>query len=143
MLETILNYLHNWFPVKGAARCGEHEIVSGELCADYLIPGQYYRIIGSVFNDGLHRFPCEAVDCLQDERFTGEIWPLAIPKAVIELSEEITAYREANPDTDKVSESFADYSYTRAQTTKDGTSSAGGWMAVFGTRLRTWRRPYE
>lgn len=143
MLETILNYLHNWFEIPGAARCGEFEIVSGELCADYLMPGQYYRIRGSVFNDGLHRYPCEAFDCMQDEVFTGEVWPLAIPKAVIELSDEIKAYREANPDTDKVSESFADYSYTRAQTTQNGTSTAGGWQAVFAPRMRRWRKPYE
>lgn len=143
MLETVLNHLHNWFPVKGAARCGEFEIVSGELCADFLKPGQYYRISGSVFNDGLHRYPCDEVDCLTDETFIGTVTPLAVPKAVIELAEEIRVYRESNPDTDKVSESFADYSYTRAQTTQNGTSTAGGWMAVFGPRLRSWRRPYE
>lgn len=143
MLETILIYLHNWFPIKGAARCGEHEIVSGELQADYLKPGQYYRIKGSVFNDGLHIYPCDEPDCMLDEVFTGEVWPLAIPKAVLEIADEIKAYRDENPDTDKVSETFADYSYTRAQTTKDGTSTAGGWMAVFGPRLRVWRRPYE
>jgi hypothetical protein len=143
MLEAVLNHLHNWFPVKGAARCGEFEIVSGELCVDFLKPGQYYRIVGSVFNDGLHSYPCDDVDCLTDETFTGEVWPLAVPKAVISLSREIKEYREKNPDSDKVSESFADYSYTRAQTTRGGTSTTGGWIAVFGPRLNAWRKPYE
>lgn len=138
MLEAVLNYLNNWFPVYGAARCGEFEIVSGELCADFLCPGQYYRIEGSVFNDGLHRYPCEEIDCLMDEAFCGEVIPLAIPRAVIELSGEIAAYREENPDTDKISESFGGYSYTRAGSNEG--NSARGWAAVFGPRLRRWRK---
>lgn len=138
MLEAVLNYLNNWFPVYGAARCGEFEIVSGELYADFLAPGQYYRIQGSVFNDGLHRYPCDELNCLEDEVFSGTITPLAIPRAVIELSEEIRAYREENPDTDKISESFGGYSYTRAGSSEG--SEARGWAAVFGPRLRRWRK---
>ena len=138
MLETVLNYLHNWFPVYGAGRSGGFEIVSGELCADFLAPGQYYRIVGSVFNDGLHRYPCEETDCLQDEAFEGEVIPLAIPRAVIELAVEIEEYRKNNPDTDKVSESFGGYSYTRAGASEG--SAARGWLAVYGPRLRRWRK---
>ena len=143
MLETVLSHLHNWFPVKGAVRCGEFEIVSGELSVDFLMPGQYFRIKGSVFNDGLHRYPYDDVNSLVDEVFTGEIWPLAVPKAVVELSQEIAEYRKNNPDTDKVSESFGGYAYTRAQTTRGGTSTTGGWTAVFASRLSAYRRPYE
>lgn len=138
MLEAVLNHLHNWFPVKGEVRCGEFEIVSGELCVDFLKSGQYYRIVGSVFNDGLHRYPCDEVDCLTDETFTGEVWPLAVPKAVIELSEEIKEYCEKNPATDKVSESFGGYSYTRATDGNGGTS--GGWAAAFRKELNCWKK---
>lgn len=138
MLETILNHLHNWFPIKGAARCGEFEIVSGELSADFLLPGQYYRVIGSVFNDGLHRYPCEELDCLQDEVFTGEIWPLAIPRAVIELSGEIEEWKKNNPETDRISESFDGYSYTRG--TNGNGSASGGWQAAFRARLNAWKK---
>lgn len=137
MLEAVLNHLHNWFPVEGAARSGAFEIVSGELRCEFLAPGQYYRIVGSVFNDGLHRYPCDEIDCLTDEVFEGEVWPLAIPKAVMELAGEIDAWNAANPATDKTSESFEGYSYTRA----GGQSGfAGGWQSAFRARLNAWKK---
>ena len=135
MLETILNHLHNWFPVKGAARAGTFEIVSGAFDnVDFLKDGQYFRVKGSVFSDGLHRYPAYS---LTDEIFEGEIWPLAIPKQIIELAEEIEAWREKNPETDKVSESFEEYSYTRAS----GGGDIPGWQRAFAARLNPWRKP--
>lgn len=136
MLETVLNHLHNWFQVKGEARCGEFEIVSGELCADFLKPGQYYRIIGSVFNDGLHRYPDDEGGYLTDETFTGEVWPLAIPRSVIKISEEIKDWCDKNPQTDKISESFDGYSYTKGNAGADES----GWQAVFRKQLNAWKK---
>ena len=75
MLEAILDYLHNWFPVKGAAKSGTFEIASGVLAFDGLLQGQYYRVQGSVFNDGLHK----AGERLTDEVFSGTVTPLAVP----------------------------------------------------------------
>lgn len=137
MLEAVLNYLNNWFPVYGAARCGEFEIVSGELYADFLAPGQYYRIEGSVFNDGLHRYPCDELNCLEDEVFSGTVTPLAIPQGVRNISEEIKMWCENNPATDKVSETFEAYSYTR-KGAQDG--AVFGWQGVFASQLRRWRK---
>lgn len=134
MLETVLAYLHNWFPVKGGKHAGTFQIVSGELSLDFLLPNQYYRIVGSVFNDGLHRYGTR--EPLEDETFTGEVWALAVPKAVIELAGEIEKWCAQNPETDLVSESFAGYSYTRA----GGDSSVSGWRGVFGARLSPWRK---
>lgn len=135
MLETILNHLHNWFPIRGAARAGTFEIVSGAFAnVDFLKDGQYFRVKGSVFSDGLHQYPAFN---LADETFDGEIWPLAIPVQVIELAEEIEQWRDKNPETGKISESFENYSYTRA-------SSGGevvGWQRVFASRLNHWRKP--
>lgn len=138
MLETVLNHLHNWFPVAGGARAGTFIIVSGTLKAEFLANGQYYRIEGSVFNDGLHRYPCDEDGRMSDETFTGRIIPLAIPKAVIKLSEEIGKWCESNPVSDKTSESFDGYSYTRGSGT-DGSSS-GGWQAAFRSRLNAWKK---
>lgn len=136
MLEAILDYLHNWFPVKGAARSGTFEIASGRLAVDGLLQGQYYRIQGSVFNDGLHK----SGDRLTDEVFTGRISPLAIPAALIELAGDIEDWCEANPATDKISESFDGYSYSRGNS---ATGAPGGWQAAFAARLARWRRPCE
>ena len=157
MLETILGDIHNYFPIPHAQRAGTFKIVSGVLDADFLMEGQYYRIVGSVFNDGLHRYGYDGKEnadynsddvhpdmrALEDEEFTGVVYPLAIPYPILAIAKEIKKWRENNPETDKISESFGGYSYSRAQTTVGGSSTTGGWQAVFGSRLNKWRRPYD
>lgn len=137
MLETVLNHLHNWFPVAGAARAGTFIIVSGTLTLHNVLDGQYYKIEGSVFNDGLHKYGDE--DELKDETFTGRIVPLAIPKAVIELAERVGKWAEENPVSDKASESFGGYSYSKAGL---GTQNAdtGGWQTAFRKELNQWKK---
>lgn len=140
MLEAMLTHLHNWFPAKDGKHAGAFVIASGVLSPDVgLIPGQYYRIKGSVLNDGLHQAG-NPDDILMDEGFTGEVWALAIPRAVQDMAEEIATWRESNPETDKTSESFAGYSYSRAQSASGGV---GGWQAAFASRLNAWRRPND
>lgn len=140
MLETILTHLHNWFSIKSERRSGAFEIVSGDLDVDFLKVGQYYRIVGSTFNDGLHRYPLENHDMLEDEAFEGEIWPLCIPKPVLQLACEIERFCKDNPQTDKISESFGGYSYQRAT---NGAGGVGGWETVFAARLNAWRKVHE
>lgn len=137
MLETVLNHLHNWFPVKGAARAGTFIIVSGAISLSNVREGQYYKIEGSVFNDGLHKYG-DTSDKLMDETFTGRIVPLAVPREVVKLADKIKAYCEKNPETDKVSESFGGYSYTRG-TGADG-AAAGGWQTAFRRELNVWKK---
>lgn len=138
MLEAILTHLHNWFPAKGGKHAGSFVIASGVISPDIgLFPGQYYRIRGSALNDGLHYVGESA---LTDEAFDGEVWALAIPRAVQELAGEIAAWVEKNPETDKVSESFGGYSYSRAQNASGGV---GGWQSAFAGRLNAWRRPND
>lgn len=78
MLEELLAEIHNWFECDYLA--GELTVMDGELTLPhgFVKKGQYYRIIGSVFNDGLHRYPTSD---LTDEVFDGEVWALAVPKA--------------------------------------------------------------
>lgn len=135
MLEAVLNSLHNWFIIPGAARCGTFEVASGTLDVDFLQCDQYYRIEGSVFNDGLHQHP-EAN--MTDETFCGTIYPMAVPKAVVDLAERIKSYCEKNPETDKVSESFGGYSYSKGTDGSDGVS--GGWQVAFRKELSIWKK---
>lgn len=135
MLEAILNHLHNWFLIPGAARCGTFEVASGTLEVDFLQYDQYYRIEGSVFNDGLHQNP--GAD-MKDEVFDGTIYPMAVPAAVIKLSERIEKWCEDNPESDKISESFGGYSYSRG-TDGNGTVS-GGWQMAFRKELNVWKK---
>lgn len=135
MLETVLTHLHNWFPTKGGKHKGTFSIVSGMPDVDFLANGQYFRVKGSVFSDGLHVY--QSGEALSDETFEGEIWALAIPKSVKELAVEIAAYTEKNPVTDKISESFGGYSYSRASGT---TGAPTGWQGAFASRLAPYRR---
>lgn len=134
MLEEVLNNIHNWFERSG--RAGDFTIEGNTLVGgeDFLLTGQYFRVVGSVFNDGLHQWPA---DDLTDETFTGEVWALAVPEAVVSLANEIAAWCKANPDSPYTSESFGGYSYSKG-TAADGMPMR--WQDVFRRRLNSWRK---
>lgn len=135
MLETVLQNLNNWFLVPDGVHAGEFTVQGGQLTLPFLQTGQYFRVVGSVFNDGLHQYP---VADLTDETFTGSVWALAVPKAVIELAEEIDAWQTKNGDpVPFTSESFGGYSYSKAT---NASGMAVGWQDVFKSRLNDWRR---
>lgn len=135
MLETVLQNLNNWFLVPDGVHAGEFTVQGGQITLPALQTGQYFRVVGSVFNDGLHQYP---VADLTDETFTGSVWALAVPKAVIELAEEIDAWQTKNGDPGPfTSESFGGYSYSKAT---NASGMAVGWQDVFKSRLNDWRR---
>lgn len=138
MLEQVLRHLNNWFLVE--IHEGTFTVENGSIALPFLLTHQYFRICGSVFNDGLHQYP--AVD-LTDETFTGSVWALAVPKAVVTLSEDITAWEKKNGEavlSPYTSESFGGYSYTKASGGKAGTSAVTGWQDAFRVRLNNWRK---
>ena len=139
MLTELCQELRNWFDRE--RRFGEFHIEGGNLTADFLQNGQYFRIIGSVFNDGVHQYPATN---LTDETFTGSVWSLAIPAAVVELADNIQAWREKNEAADSAnmspfqSESFGGYSYSKGSSTGSGTAT--GWRDAFAGNLNRWRK---
>lgn len=143
MLENVLNYLHNWFMVPGGLHFGDYTVENGEMDLPFLQNGQYYRITGSVFNNGLHKYG-DISDKLQDEKFTGTIWALAVPKAVIDLAEKIQEWQDKNAATMESpysSESFGGYSYTIATDSKTGNRAT--WETVFRSQLAPYRKIRE
>lgn len=137
MLNEVLDYLNNYF-IKDAYY-GEFSIVDGKLAdVDFLSDGQYFKVCGSVFNDGVFQYPAYG---LIDETFSGELWALAIPPAIISLAHEIsdwqTKYGEAVASPFQ-SESFGGYSYSKGSAGSDGGSS--GWKSSFGSKLNRWRK---
>lgn len=144
MLSDVCRYLNNWFDSERLF--GEFEIADGNITGleDKLQTGQYFRIIESVFNDGIHQYP--ATD-LQDETFTGSVWVLKIPPEVVDISEEIDEWNAKNATADSAamspfqSESFGGYSYTKASGS-DGSDGGGAWQSVpgFTSRLNGWRK---
>lgn len=142
MLEQVLTHIHNWFQTGICP--GTYTIEDGGITLPFLQDGQYFRICGSVFNDGLHRYGPD-MPLLEDEIFTGAVWALAVPKAVVELADEIAAWREkygAVMDSPYTSESFGGYSYSKASGAGDSTGS-GGWQSAFRARLNPYRKLKE
>ena len=138
MLEQVLMNIRRWFPVEGGIHSGTFTIKDGGITLPFLANGQYFRICGSVFNDGLHQY--NVLD-LTDETFTGTIWALAIPKAVIDLSKEIEKWQEKNGESSTSpyqSESFGGYSYSKA--TDAETGGAVTWQSAFKQQLSAWRK---
>ena len=123
MLEAVLIHLKNWFVVPRGVRSGMYTIKNNTLEVPFLQNGQYFRICGSIFNDGVHKYG-EAD--LQDETFYGTVWALAIPKSVVELAAEIEAWQKKNGDavvSPYQSESFGGYSYTKATDSTTGAQA--------------------
>ena len=133
MLETVLMYLNNWF-VMGRYD-DTYTIEDGGITLPFLQNGQYFRIAGSLFNDGVYQYPAD----LTDETFDGSVWALAIPKALLSTVEEITAWTAKNGDSGPyTSESFGGYSYSKATNSK---GMAVGWRDVFAAQLAPWKKP--
>lgn len=145
-LEQVLTHIHNWFtydeiPVDGC------EISSGQLPASASIPnGAWYRIQGSLFNDGLHQHP--ATD-LTGETFDGTITVCAIPKALLDVVDEIEDWIDLNREAYQkasaspyASESFDGYTYSiRGDlTAQNGSGGLTGWQAAFASQLNAWRK---
>ena len=137
MLTEILAYLRNYFVAE--THEDTFEIVGGVLPLGFLQQGQYFRIIGSIFNDGVYCYDDNLK--LTDETFTGEIVALAIPPDLLKLADEITAWQAKNGDaaaSPYQSESFGGYSYSRASDSETG--GAVTWQTAFSGRLAQWRK---
>ena len=139
-LTEIWDYLNNYFQTE--KRTGSFTIENGSITASFLKAGQYFRIVGSIFNDGVHKYP--ATD-MTDETFDGAIWPMAVPQTVVDLAVDITAWLEKYGQVNSeamspfASESFGNYSYSKGTATA-GSGSPNSWQSVFASRLNKWRR---
>ena len=152
MLTELCNELKNWFDETsdGERRryYGMFKIENGaiDLLGTGIREDQYYRIVGSVFNDGVHQHPA---DDLTDEIFTGSVWAMAIPQEVIALSEQIDEWKAKYATADSPamspfnSESFGGYSYSKGSGNSSGganSGQSGSWQGAFASELNKWRR---
>ena len=122
--------LRNYFALDPIS--GEFVIKDSDITVPGLVRGQYFRIDGSVFNDGVHRYG--EISMNGDETFTGTITPMAVPPAFEAVAAEIEEWKQKNDEvinSPYQSESFGGYSYTK------GTAS---WQGVFAKRLNRWRK---
>lgn len=140
-LTELCQELNNWFDLK--RYFGTFTIENGRLKEDVgLLNGQYYRIIGSVFNDGVHEYNS---DRLRNETFNGAVWAMAIPPQVIALLHNMNEWEEKYGEAVKspyASESFGGYSYSKsAGTSVSGSGNdSGSVLSAFASELNRWRK---
>lgn len=140
MLTEICQYLRNFF--KRDIFIGTFTITDGILtCSGSTLPlvnGQYYRIVGSILNDGVH---LNGDETLMDETFDGAVWSMAIPPDFLTLVSEIEDWCDKNADAINspfTSESFGGYSYTLRSSGNANTGAT--WQTQFAARLAPWRK---
>ena len=148
MLQQVLENIHNMF-IK-SPNPGTYTIEGGTLPLSFLKEGQRFWIVGSDLNDGVYTWHSSGIKNdddtasvgLKDETWAGTICALAVPPAVIALSNDIKAWVDANGavvDSPYTSESVIGvYSYTK----RTGTGAGGTvtWQDTFKQRLDRWRR---
>jgi hypothetical protein len=149
MLTELCAYLRNYFLVdylhpEERIHYGTYTIEQGHFVESpsFLSDGQYFRIVGSLFNDGVY---CYGKDELMDETFTGSIWAMSVPPEVSALANDISAWIVANSQSlssPYQSESFGGYSYSKSSGggSSGNPSAAYSWQDQFASRLAPYRR---
>ena len=145
MLTELCKELNNWFDKERIF--DTFAIESGELvgASEILQNGQYFRITGSIFNDGVYEHPATN---LVDEVFDGAVWVMAVPPSVVALAEKINDWQNQYGGVDSAamspyqSESFGGYSYTKksGNVSASGVDNSGTWQGAFASELNKWRK---
>lgn len=148
-VADVMRQCNNYFET--GYRATNYSISGGVLSpSDALRPGMWIYISGSFFWDGVWRVGegwsvdegwklDGAGDGMPDDTFYGRVYFLAPPHEFLALCEEITAYAEKAAVSPYQSESFGEYSYTKAQGKNGGIL---GWQEAFADRLRPYRRMF-
>lgn len=148
MLAELCKELNNWdFQKRAEKYFGDFTIEEGQIVGleSKIADGQYFRIVGSLFNDGIYKYPTKA---LKDEKFDGAVWAMAIPEEVVALADDIKNWRNKYEGVSSQnmspynSESFGGYSYSKSGggSSSAGSGGSGTWQSAFATRLSKWRK---
>lgn len=137
-IDAVCSELHNYFDER--KRIDDYTIEDGRITLPFLVDGQYFRIVGSKFNDGVyiyHETPAEDDPELTDEVFHGAIWSMRMSKAFLKLCADIKTYIESDAAqaSPYLSENISGfYSYTKANVNDTA------WQNVFKNRLAAYRK---
>lgn len=140
----VMRSINNFF--ESGYRATTYSITGGAIGPnDLLSPGMWIAIEGSAFHDGVYQLgaggvltgaPPQAVD----ETFYGKVWFLRPPSGFLSLCETIAEFDEKTPVGGYQSESFGQYSYSRA-TDKNGAALT--WESVYNQQLAPYRRMFS
>lgn len=154
-LTALCRELKNYFTADEDKHLGDFVVEDGKIELSDLVDrgslhsGQYFRIVGSVFNDGVYQYPAEG---LTDETFSGSIWSMKGDglREALALLDDINAWEAkyhgegSNIDSPYSSESFGGYSYTKAaggnSSASGASADAGTWQNQFRSRLNSLRK---
>ena len=109
---------------------------------DKFVEGQYILVLGSKMNDGVYtvlniggnKLTLDvAVDLVPELTKNMVACSLSIPKAILNLADEIQAYNAKN-DGSVASESLGDYSVTYGE--------GATWITVFRNKLAPYKKAY-
>ena len=162
MISEICQELKNWFDEASDGTKTRYfgtfviEDKTIDLSGTEIKSGQYFRIVGSIFNDGVYKYEPEVTPTqehpethrpvLVDETFNGAVWAMAIPNEVIALAAEISDWVAKYGGVDSAamspftSESFGGYSYSKGSGGSGATGQTGSWQSAFASRLNQWRK---
>lgn len=148
MLNEICLELNNFFNRNQPRLLGDFSISGGKITdTDFLLSikeNQYFRIVGSVFNDGVYQY--KSTLSLIDEDFNGGIWLMAVPADFLALVADIEAWQAKNGGVDSaamspfLSESFGGYSYSKGAGSASGVGASQTWQGAYASRLSKYRR---
>ena len=139
MLSELCAEVRNYF-VRSTSDIhnGKFTINGGKIAPlDFLQKNQYFRIVGSVFHDGVYKNG-ERLN-LTDEVFEGSVWAMSVPPDFIALSDEIDTYNKSDmaKPSPYTSESFGGYAYSKAT---DSNGVPLDWRKIYASRLNRYRR---
>lgn len=149
---------------------GDYTIENGIISLPFLVDGQFFRIVGSKFNDGVYIYSKEFLvralatwedvlnnyenwgeyaknkwgDTMEteliDEEFHGGIWPMRMPRAFMILAKEIQEYNESSMAKPSPYVSESFGGYSYNVGIGASGSADNSWQKVFYSKLKRWRK---
>ena len=150
MLSEVCAEIKNYFTYEEDKHRGDFAIVNGQITPSLDLSTDYFRVIGSRLNDGVHKVSDLTEHPLHDEEFHGAIWIMSPPDSFISLVNEIEEWSRINerPDSPAMSpfqsESFGGYSYSKGESSSsDKNSNDVSWRKAYASRLSIYRKIRE
>ena len=146
MIDQVCAHIHNYFNVddmtgRDMAYQGTYTVENGTITLPFLVEGQYFRVMGSRFNNGVHQYPDED---MTDETFDGVIWEMRPPntflQVVTEIEDWMDKYGEVMRNPYQSEDVINVYRYTKMTQGKVTGDFIATWQAAYKDQLNEWRK---
>lgn len=140
----VMRNVNNYF--ESGYRATSYTITGGSISPDDLLaPGMWIAITGSIFHDGVWQLDewlglKDLPHSVPDETFYGRVYFLHPPADFLALCERIAEFDRKTPVGGLQSESFGEYSMTRASGKNGGVLA---WQEAFADALRPYRNMFS